>query len=309
MTKTASICIRFLAAAGAVAALAVVAVEQRTAAAPPGPPDGRPSPDLRPSPNIHAGSSGRLNAQANSRGGRPKVTAWQDDFNGSALDAARWINANGQAPGYISGKHIGYYDPSNVSLQGGYLVIRLTQENGTVDGAPGVVSKGGLIYTKDTYAYGTYEWRVRMSSTATSPTGSGSPVSGSVSAGFNYINNSQTEIDFEFSGHLPGWLWMVNWYNTNPATGPFESQETASSAPVPDITSAFHVYKFEWQQKRVTFYIDNVFQTSHVTNIPTKAAYFMINHWGTNNPWWGGTATTGPARYYYVDWAKYTPPQ
>jgi beta-glucanase (GH16 family) len=306
MTKPAGVRTRLLAAAGAVAALALVAVEQQTAAAPPGPPDGRP--DLRPSPNVHSDSSRRLEAQANGRGGRPKATAWQDNFDGTALNT-RWINANERAPGYIAAKHIGYYDPNNVSVANGYLVIRLTQENGVVDGVSGVISKGGLIYTKDTYAYGTYEWTVRMSSTATSPGGPGSPVSGSVSAGFNYINNSLTEIDFEFSGHQPGWLWMVNWYNTNPNTGPFESQQTVSSAPVADITSAFHTYKFVWQQGRITFYIDNVFQTSHVTNVPTKAAYFMINHWGTDNPWWGGTATVGPVRYYYVDWVKFTPPQ
>ena len=59
----------------------------------------------------------------------------------------------------------------------------------------------------------------------------------------------------------------------------------------------------------MTFYIDDVFQTSHVTNIPRAPAHFMINHWGTNNPFWGGEATVGPTRYYYVDWASYTPPQ
>lgn len=309
MTTTVRICIRFLVGAIAVAALAVVAVKEPTAAAPPGPPDARPTPDLRPSPSIPADASARLNAQANGRGGKPKVTGWQDNFSGSALDTTRWINANERAPGYIPEKHIGYYDPNHVWLQDGYLVIRLTQGDGTVDGVPGAVSQGGLIYTKDTYGYGAYEWNVRMSSTATEPLGEGAPVSGSVSAGFNYINNSQTEIDFEFSGHLPGWLWMVNWYNTNPATGPFDSQHTYTSAPVSDITSAFHTYKFVWERRKITFYIDDIFQTSHVTDVPSARAYFMINHWGTDNPWWGGEASVGPARYFYVDWVKYTPPQ
>jgi len=33
----------------------------------------------------------------------------------------------------------------------------------------------------------------------------------------------------------------------------------------------------------------------------------MINHWGTNNPLWGGTATIGVERYFYVDWVRFTP--
>ena len=264
-------------------------------------------PSHRPSPNINSNSDVRVRGSGNRRGGKPTVTAWQDDFNGTALDTTRWINANEQAPGYLPGKHIGYYDPTHLRVLNGYLVISLTQENGTVDGLPGAISRGGLIYTKNTYGYGTYEWRVRMSSTATSPTGAGSPVSGSVSAGFNYINNSQTEIDFEFSAHQPGWLWMVNWYNTKPATGPYDSQHTYSMASVPDLTSAFHTYKFVWQSGKITYSINDLFQTSHVTDVPTAPAYFMINHWGTNNPWWGGAATVGTTRYFYIDWARYTP--
>ncbi|OFW33530.1 MAG: hypothetical protein A3J28_08780 [Acidobacteria bacterium RIFCSPLOWO2_12_FULL_60_22] len=258
---------------------------------------GRPSGNGPASANGKGGGNGRINKQS----------AWQDDFTGGAVDTTRWVIANEQAPGYIAGKHIGYYLPAHVSVQTGYLVIALKQENGTVDGLPGVISKGGLIYTKNTYGYGTYEWRVRMSSTALTPTGSGSPVSGSVSAGFNYINNSQTEIDFEFAAHMPGLLFMVNWYNTNPLTGPFDSQQTYSTASVPDISTSFKTYKFVWERNRITFSINDVFQTSHLTDVPTSPAYFMINHWGTNNPWWGGTGTVGPIRYFYVDWAKFTP--
>lgn len=294
--------------AALMAVLAVLATPEKTTAAPPGPPDSHPTPGSHPPPK--GGTDAVLSANAvngTSKGGGTTYTAWQEDFHGSVLDTTRWINASGQAPGYIAGKHIGYYDPTHVGVLNGYLVISLTQENGTVDGVPGVISKGGLIYTKSTYGYGTYEWNVRMSSTAANPADAGVPVSGSVSAGFNYVNNSQTEIDFEFSGHLPGWLWMTNWYNTNPRRGPFDSQETYSTASVPNITSVFHTYKFVWETGKVTYSIDNVFQTSHVTNIPSAPAYFMINHWGTNNPWWGGTGTVGTKRYFYVDWVKYTP--
>ena len=79
--------------------------------------------------------SGNGPASANGRGGgKVKSSAWQDDFNAGAVDTTRWVIANEQAPGYIAGKHIGYYLPAHVSVQNGYLVIALKQENGTVDG-------------------------------------------------------------------------------------------------------------------------------------------------------------------------------
>ena len=35
----------------------------------------------------------------------------------------------------------------------------------------------------------------------------------------------------------------------------------------------------------------------------------MINHWGTNSDGWGGPATPGVSRYFYVDSVSYTPLQ
>ena len=244
--------------------------------------------------------------------------AWSDDF--SALDPNRWVIATGRAPGYLAGNHIGYYESGNVALVDGKLSIRLSQQTGTVDGNPsGVISHGGLIFTRQTYGYGTYEWRMRMSSTAATSSGLGSPVAGSVSAGFIYVDNSKTEIDFEFETHLlPGWLWMANWYNKKPRTAPTQDEVEFSFVSDPQfaqkLSAEFVTYKFVWQEGSVTSYLvdengNNVFLARHVTNVPRAPAYFMINHWGTNSPWFGGLATTTPGneRYFYVDWVRYTP--
>lgn len=295
---------RYLAGA-AVTLVAAFLLRQTVALALPGPPDTPPGLDLRPSPNVSASSNSNKpdNGRGGGKPGRDVPTAWRDDFGGSSVDLSHWVIADERAPGYIPENHLGWYDPSHVSVQNGNLLIILTQQTGPVDGTQGVLSLGGLIYSKNTYGYGTYEWRTRMSADAQN-----NPVSGSVSAGFNYINNSETEIDFEFSGHDPGYLWMVNWHNTRPRRGPFESQRDFSTVSVPDISTAYHTYKFVWEPGKVTYYVDDVPITNHVNNVPDAPAYFMINHWGTNNPFWGGEATTGVTRYYYVDWASYTPP-
>lgn len=242
-------------------------------------------------------------------GAKGQSQSWRDDFGGNQVEGSRWVIANGQAPGYIPNFHLGTYEPAHVSVGGGFLALLLTQEIGEVDGGSGIRSKGALIYTNQTYGYGTYEWRMRMSSTATSPGGDGFPTSGSVSAGFVYVNNSATEIDFEFSGldFSLETLYMVNWKNSNTSTDPTENDRTFSTMHLPDITSGYHTYKFVWERKRISFYVDDVLQAVHTTHVPRERAYFMINHWGTDSPYWGGTATTGFERYFYVDWVQYTP--
>ncbi len=236
--------------------------------------------------------------------------AWQDSFNSGSLDSSRWVIASQQAPGYIPDQHIGYYDSHNVSLADGLLKIALTQVIGPVDTNPtGVISYGGMISSKTSCGYGTYEWTMKMSSEASCATCTGQVDSGSVSAGFLYVNNSQTEIDFEFSALTPQALWLVNWLNPNPRRDPTEADQTIDEVTPFDSTSAFHTYRFIWSESKISYYIDGAWQADHTSNVPSAPAYFMINHWGTDSPYWGGTATVGPVRYMYVSHASYTPPQ
>lgn len=232
-------------------------------------------------------------------------SAWQDDFS-LGLDSGRWVVASGQAPGYTAGSHIGYYQTDHVTVENGYLKILLTQEGSA---SKGYISRGGLVYTKAICGYGTYEWTMRMSSTSGSPGASGEWVSGSVSAGFLYVNNSQTEIDFEYSATTPEDVWTVNWLNTNPRRDPTGAMETATQVPLAEASATFHAYRFVWAPGLITFFIDDKRVATHTTDVPTAPAYFMINHWGTNGLGWGGTASPGKDRYFYVKSVSYTPLQ
>ncbi len=252
--------------------------------------------------------AGTLLATAASKKPPSSCLAWQDSFNLGYLDTSRWVVATGTAPGSIPDLHIGYYDPANVSLAGGMLRIALTQVNGQVGtNLDGVISYGGMIYSKAVCGYGTYEWTMKMSSEAICATCSGLVDSGSVSAGFLYVNNSQTEIDFEFSALTPDTLWLVNWLNPNPKQDPTAANETYTGVAPFDSTTGFHTYQFVWSPGKISYYIDGVWITNHTTNVPSAPAYFMINHWGTDSTNWGGMATVGPARYVYVSHASYKP--
>lgn len=238
-----------------------------------------------------------------SLGRAPRPAAWEDHF--TSLDASRWIVFDGYAPGYIPNNHIGVFEPDNTSVQDGFLVLRLSQERSPVDANPsGVLSRGGGIYSRETYGFGTYEWRMRMSSTATTPEGQGGRVPGSVSAGFVYVNNSQTEIDFESAAADS--LVMANWRN-NSADGPYPGDATTTVLPLVGISRDLHTYKFVWERGRVSFYVDNVLQIVHTTNVPHSPANLLISHWGSNNPHFGGPATVEVERFFYIDWLKFTP--
>jgi beta-glucanase (GH16 family) len=266
-----------------------------------------------------APASSRNNKGGNGGGGgsgsgQTSSTAWQDDFSRSKLNSSFWVVGQGPAPGYIAGQHQGLYDPTHVKIvkdgSNSYLQLLLTQEQGTVDTNPdGVISRGAEIYTKGLYGYGTYAIRMRMSSTASTPNDpQGNSTSGSVSAGFSYINNSQTEIDFEFSGAYPDTLYMVNWLNTDPGADPTPAEETYTTQYPLTVSTQFHTYQFVWQPGMITYYVDGTWQATHTTNIPSAPAEFRINHWGTDNPTgWGGAATLGISRYLYVDWVSYAP--
>lgn len=150
------------------------------------------------------------------------------------------------------------------------------------------LSTGAELTLKQLFGYGTYEWECRASSTATQPSLVGTPVSGSITGLFNYVNDSQTEIDVEVEG-IPTRANLAQF--TNWATTAAQQNTNVPISPAPH--EGFRVYKFVWAPGKIDYYVDNVLLASHTQNVPSAPAYPMINHWGTNNPNWGGPATAG----------------
>jgi endo-1,3-1,4-beta-glycanase ExoK len=222
-------------------------------------------------------------------------TAFVDYFDGGVLDSSIWVIDTGNAPGRITGVNDGSFSTANVDLSQGVLALKLTQT-----GSAPVSSVGAEVRSVNTYGYGTYEWVMRASSTSATPNGSGNVVSGQISSGFTFINNSQTEIDSpEIEGQFPNMLEWTNWTSTT--TKQYSS--TTLNAP----HAAFHSYKFVWQPGRIDFYVDGALVTTHTQNVPSAPAYILMNHWGTNSSSFGGTATVGTTRWLYFSKFAYTP--
>jgi beta-glucanase (GH16 family) len=222
--------------------------------------------------------------------------AFNDTFSGGTLDATKWFIDTGSAPGNIAGVNIGTLSAEHVDLSTGTLRLKLTQ---SISGAL-ATSTGAEIRSKQLFGYGTYAWVARAASTSPTPRGAGSAVSGTVTDVFNFINDSQTEIDFEYQGQSPSTLEMTN-YST-------VSHSQSTSTPAPGADSSFHEYKFVWSAGKIEFYLDGTLVSTHTEHIPSAPAAVLINLWGTNSPSFGGVATAGTS-YLYVSSFSYTAPE
>jgi len=222
----------------------------------------------------------------------PAGATFFDDFSKGSLDTSKWIASNWGAPG--GGKFV----PSNLDFSSGMLRIKVTQ---TYTSTGGISSVGGELQSRKTLGFGTYVWVMRASSTSSTPTGSGVAVSGQISSGFVFVNNSQTEIDSpEIEGQNPGKLWWTSW------AGLSRKQYTSTQAPfAPE--KGFHYYKCVWTRTGIKFYVDGVLVSSHTGVVPQTPAYAMINHWGTNSKGWGGLATPNITRYMFVRSFSFVP--
>lgn len=220
------------------------------------------------------------------------VPTFVDNFNGPTLNTANWIVSNWTSKNYGGAGSDVTFTSSNIDLSQGMLRMELTQPTATT-------STGAEIQSKQTFGYGTYTTVMRMSSTSSTASGAGGTVSGSDSSIFSYINNSESEIDTEFCANTPGLINYTNWdtLSKNQWTGPLFA----------NLAAGFHTYTMVWAPGQITWSIDGAVYATHTQNVPSTPAYIMFNFWGTNSKSWGGLATPGVVRYFYVKSVSFTP--
>jgi Glycosyl hydrolases family 16 len=186
----------------------------------------------------------------------------------------RWTTDSGSAPGP------GTFSPSHVSPLSSGIGFTLTEtDTGSI--------VGGEARTLDRFLYGTFQWTEYVPIQA----------SGQVSAGFLYYSNSITEIDVEQTGDHPGTFWFTSWVGT---ASHMTTLSCCYDASVP------HAITLVWKPGEVDYFVDGVLLSVHTQNVPSTAAYFIFNFWGTNSTDWGGLASAG-TRYYVVSDFSYSP--
>ncbi|OUS77971.1 hypothetical protein B1748_04155 [Paenibacillus sp. MY03] len=253
-----------------------------------------------------------------------------DDFEGDELDTNKWLKAYRQWGG--SGANGGVL-PQNVSVDDGKLIIEAygDQYSGSVKGINKDYSQradgkrvGGAIATKDYFASGSYEVRMKVAPSLGvasaiwtfsyqefypgDPAYKEKPVGGQDYYAVNH------EIDMEFPGR-PGPAHTNISYDRglfNTWIGENEDEYTTEYVELGQAVNdgQFHTYRFDWhtggdgEQKRVEFYIDDVLLQTNYDHVPTNASRLWIGAWFPNN--WAGTPNFD-TETLDVDWVRITP--
>lgn len=209
--------------------------------------------------------------------------------------------------------------PINPNTNQPCLCLELSQSSASA-------SSGAEILTNQTFGYGTYEFCSRMASTSTTPNGTGSAASGGVSSTFLISNNNggtagYVEIDApECEGDHATWAEYDVWWNGNGSgdnaepSGPgFKSQGAGADTylDIANMVTGFNYYGFVWSAGRLDFYLNGVLQGSLTgSKVPVPGTggntpSIDINHYGCNGSGWGGAASVGVNRFFYVQSAKF----
>ncbi len=199
----------------------------------------------------------------------PPGTAWtmvfNDEFDGSALDASKWSTCYHWALDYgftycrAGNDELQWYQPDDVSLQGGQL--HLKAEKRTFQNAnytSGMVDSHG----KFNFLYGYAEARFRV------PKGKG------LWPAFWMLpkdNSWPPEIDImEILGDKPNLAYTtLHWGQENNSTGKVFNG--------PDFSADFHTFAINWQPGLIIWTIDGVEVFRTTANTPDKAMYLILN--------------------------------
>ncbi|MEM7282887.1 MAG: glycoside hydrolase family 16 protein, partial [Pseudomonadota bacterium] len=204
--------------------------------------------------------------------GGQMTLVWSDEFDGSGLDPATWLTRNGDGsevglPGGWGNNELQYYQPDNVEVANGLLVITAREE-----------SVGGLNYTsarittadRVAFRYGRIEARMRLPGgqgvwpafwllSQNSPYGSWAAVGEidvmeAINLGVGGLNEVFGTI--HFGGEFP----------ENQFTS--QTQVVATSA-----TDEFHTYALEWDPTEMRWYVDGVLYRMENSWFSTAAPY------------------------------------
>lgn len=214
-----------------------------------------------------------------------KPVSWSllfsDEFNGSQLDSNKWTTCywwdkNGCT--IASNQELEWYQPQNVSLNGGVLDLEARKQN--IVGSDGRVYPytSGMVTTgrstddlshpvKFGFTYGFVEIR------ADAPVGKG------LWPAFWMLptnNQSRPEIDvMEIIGDQPGTINISIHY---PGVGNSD-QRIGQTCNGTNYTVGWHTFGLDWEPTSITWYVDGkqCWQYTDINHIPSQSMYLLLN--------------------------------
>lgn len=183
---------------------------------------------------------------------------WSDEFNGSALNAAKW-NAENVAWPYNG--ELEYYLPGQATVGDSQLNIKAERRN---FGGRNYVSARINTSGKFDQQYGRFEARMWV------PGGQG------YWPAFWLLPSTQAwppEIDImETIGSRPNTVYMTHHFGTVQNV-----QSNGITWDGPNFTTGYHRFAVEWNPTRVDWYVDGVQRFSTTGNFPQEPMYVLLN--------------------------------
>lgn len=177
--------------------------------------------------------------------------AWNDEFNASAIDSAKW--------GYrTDSKHLSTQKPENVSVKDGLLRLTLKKET-----AGNKSYTGAGIVSQPAFKYAYYEARAKM------PPGAGWHTSFWL---MKHDGSGTTDFQMAAQGIVVAQNESVD--HASYAVKVDKYQEPAACygflrLPTPDLSADFHVFGCEFSPETVKFFLDGVLvETVDATKFP-----------------------------------------
>jgi beta-glucanase (GH16 family) len=184
--------------------------------------------------------------------------SFEDNFNGTALDAKKWNYR-------LSGVCI----PENVAVSNGFL--RLAECKGKNDKP---VFTGGGIITRKTFSYGYYETRAKLPDIeGFHPAFWTSAWDGQEPKPEGFRKMPRIEIDFFENDGRPYFTYgVIRWY-------PLPRAEFGhTKVPCEEVANEFHVWGCEFTPDEMKFYFDGVLmKTVDVKDLPHNPQYVYLS--------------------------------
>lgn len=195
---------------------------------------------------------------------------FSDDFDGGALDAAKWAAYTTASDGS------GTFRAANISVSDGALHLRVDANYDSARVTSGHISDGPRFL----FSRGWAEARIRL------PFQGGIEMTGAWHAFWLWAENSHValgegpqEIDFEMRGSFPAQIRTGHIWQTTPT----KLAEGLDPAHTP-YDGQFHVYAYDWQPDKIDWYIDGILVHTSTEQVPSSPLQILfdakVGGWG-----------------------------
>ncbi len=187
----------------------------------------------------------------------------------SVFNDARWVKGNHRTPGTTARPGLGFFQPENVTMESGKLLLR----------HPANTKNGGEIESVSPYTYSFGTYRTNMKCPA---------LPGTITTLFTYEGvDYGDEIDLEIWNDGSGKVIFTIWKSDiSSITGQSVYSNTINLGFDPSV--AFHEYRIDFYPDGISWYIDGIQKdkTTLQSNFPNHSMHLMVNTWWPNWPGW-----------------------